>query len=124
MGLLRTLRPDWWFSAHLHVRFEAVVKHGGDVQGPGEGDPPVVLANPEEIIISDEDIDEGNTTTEAALMGEVRPTMPQNPDEITLGDEFAEPVPRPVTPQSQTKFMALDKYLPRRDFLEVSFVAV
>ena len=28
-GLLGTLRPEWWFAAHLHVRFEARVKHGG-----------------------------------------------------------------------------------------------
>ncbi|KAG8216852.1 lariat debranching enzyme [Butyriboletus roseoflavus] len=121
MGLLQTLRPDWWFSAHLHVRFEAVVKHGSGEQGPGEGNPSVVRANPEEIVISDEDFDEGNTATEAALTSDVRPTMPQNPDEIALisDDEFAEPMPRPVIPQCETKFIALDKCLPRRDFLEI-----
>ncbi|CDO68096.1 hypothetical protein BN946_scf185044.g4 [Trametes cinnabarina] len=27
MGLLRTLRPQWWFAAHLHCRFEALVVH-------------------------------------------------------------------------------------------------
>lgn len=124
MGLLQTLRPDWWFSAHLHVRFEAVVKHGGSEQGPGEGNPPVVPQNPEEIVISDEDVDEGNVATEVALTSDLRPTTAQNPDEITLvnEDEFIEPVPGPVTPQSETKFIALDKCLPRRAFLEVFLV--
>lgn len=106
----------------MHVRFEAVVKHGGGEQGPGEGNPPVVLANPEEIVISDEDVDEGNIATEAVVvMSDVRPTMAQNPDEITLVDEeeLVEPVPRPVVPRSETKFIALDKCLPRRAFLEV-----
>ena len=97
------------------------MKHGGGEQGPGEGNPPVVLANPEEIVISDEDVDEGNITTEAVVMSDVRPTMAQNPDEITLVDEeeLVEPIPRPVVPRSETKFIALDKCLPRRAFLEV-----
>ncbi|KAH0826607.1 hypothetical protein J3R83DRAFT_4970 [Lanmaoa asiatica] len=58
MGLLQTLRPDWWVSAYLHVRFEAVVKHRGGEQGLGEGNPPVVPANPDQTDISDEDVDE------------------------------------------------------------------
>ena len=128
MGLLQTLRPDWWFSAHLHVRFEAVVKHGSGEQGSSEGNPPVVLANPDEIVISDEDVDESNIATEVALMSDVRPTASQNPEEITLVDEeeLVEPlaVPRSVVPQSETKFIALDKCLPRRAFLEVFFIVV
>lgn len=115
MGLLQNLRPDWWFSAHLHVRFEAVVKHGG----PGEGDPPVPAANPEEIVISDEDVDEGNVTTEATSMNEVRDTTPRNPDEIAQGS--GEDTIRSVVPQSETRFIALDKCLPHRAFLEVFF---
>ncbi|KAF8549037.1 DBR1-domain-containing protein [Imleria badia] len=121
MGLLQTLRPDWWFSAHLHVRFEAVVKHGGGEQGPSEGDPPVIAANPDEIVISDDDVDECTIAREATLTSEVRTTTPQNPDEITLDneEEFVESLPRHVAPQSETKFLALDKCLPRRAFLEV-----
>ena len=29
MSLLKQLRPAWWFSAHLHVRFQAEVDHVG-----------------------------------------------------------------------------------------------
>jgi len=29
MDLLKQLRPAWWFSAHLHVRFQAEVDHVG-----------------------------------------------------------------------------------------------
>ena len=28
MDLLKCLKPAWWFSAHLHCRFEAKVIHG------------------------------------------------------------------------------------------------
>ena len=54
------MKPSYWFSAHLHVKFAAVVKHGVDV------------ANEEE--------------------------------------------------RKETKFLALDKCLPRKDFLQVSYV--
>ena len=30
MGLLKRLQPAWWFSAHLHVRFQAEVDHVGN----------------------------------------------------------------------------------------------
>ena len=102
------------------------MKHGSGEQGSCEGNPPVVLANPDEIVISDEDVDEGNIATGVALMSNVRPTTSQNPDEITLVDEeeLVEPVPRSAVPQSETKFIALDKCLPRRAFLEVFFVVV
>ncbi|KAF8438115.1 DBR1-domain-containing protein [Boletus edulis BED1] len=124
MGLLQTLRPDWWFAAHLHVRFEAVIIHGDGEQGPGSDNPPAVPVNPDEIVISDEDI-ECDLVTEAVSLNEVRTTTTQNPDEIILGDEeeFVE-APGPVIPRSETKFIALDKCLPHRAFLEIVDVEV
>lgn len=95
MGLLRTLKPKWWFSAHLHTRFVATVPHGT----------PVVpkVDNPDEIAIDDEDEE------------------PTNPDEILLSDEENEVMKPPQqVSYSETNFVALDKCLPNRRFLEVS----
>lgn len=30
MQLLNLLKPSYWFSGHMHVKFEASVPHGGD----------------------------------------------------------------------------------------------
>lgn len=68
--LLRQLKPKWWLSAHLHVKYEATVKHS-------------------------------------------KRKLKKNEDELDLdlsGDEEEE---------LDTKFLALDKCLPRRSWLEV-----
>ncbi|TDL21479.1 DBR1-domain-containing protein [Rickenella mellea] len=71
MGLLKVLKPEWWFAAHMHVRFTASVPHDADDRPP-------------------------------AL-----PTF-ENPDE-----------PPKTAVRRETKFVALDKCLPTRQFLQL-----
>lgn len=70
--VLETIRPKYWFSAHLHVKFPAVYKHEKYQE---EKECPVI-----------------------------DPLAASNPDELAA---------------CITKFLALDKCLPRRQFLQV-----
>jgi len=131
MGLLRTLKPNWWFSAHLHVRYEATVVHDGRQPGSGqESQAPAVepVQNPDEIMIDDDDIENDKTPAEAIPAAGPPDTVgpPRNADEIVLSDEEEDVVipPPPLPPPSVTKFLALDKCLPKRDFLEVVDVPI
>lgn len=90
MSLLHTLQPSWWFSAHMHVRFEAEVAHGPLAETRAD--------NPDEIQIEDDDED---------FQVQVEPA-PSAPPSTTLA---------PLRPL--TKFIALDKCIPGRKFLEV-----
>ena len=102
MSLLRNLKPSWWFAAHMHTRFEARVQH--DPLGP----PTLAVSNPDEIAIGDED-DDFDTPTDT--------TVPQNPDVVGFENEI-ETIAAPPPAPRETKFLALDKCLPRRQFLE------
>ena len=104
MSLLRNLKPSWWFAAHLHTRFEARVQHDP------LGSPVVAVSNPDEIVIGDEDDDFDVPSSTS--------TAPPNAEETGLQKEVetTEPPPAP----RETKFLALDKCLPRRQFLEAS----
>ncbi|KAH9859145.1 DBR1-domain-containing protein [Lenzites betulinus] len=126
MGLLRTLHPVWWFAAHLHCRFEAKVVHqpasGVSTAPPAASS--VEKTNPDEINIDDEDEDVQTPLPLSSANVDVAPALPdvpRNPDEITLEDEEddVEAPPLPPPPPVATNFLALDKCLPRRKFLEV-----
>ncbi|TFY67350.1 hypothetical protein EVJ58_g1673 [Rhodofomes roseus] len=137
MDLLHTLKPDWWFAAHLHCRFEARVMHGPPAQAEsiGQSGSSVTAAgeNPDEIAIEDGG---GEGAGEAAgserprstpapevanAADQTQPAAPVNPDEIMLDDEVEQVAspPPPPPPQRATRFVALDKCLPRRQFLEI-----
>jgi lariat debranching enzyme len=87
------------------------------------------MPNPDEIIIDDDDLDVDTPITAATSLTDAAqvinpsklPVAPRNPDEITLDDEeeSVAALPPAPPPPSETKFLALDKCLPRREFLEV-----
>jgi lariat debranching enzyme len=160
MTLMKTLRPHWWFSAHMHVRFRAEYDHtsqdasdGGKTQsGPTQGRSPGpprtnTVTNPDEIVMEEEDwgddqltsglptapsmsarnkgetvMDDGNdqpaATTSSTTQMEEKIDSSNNiigPAAVPSNDVSSSP-----RPPSVTKFLALDKCLPERKFLEVN----
>ncbi|KAH7107032.1 DBR1-domain-containing protein [Auriculariales sp. MPI-PUGE-AT-0066] len=137
MSLLRKLQPKFWFASHLHVKFEATVNHAAS-QGASLPDlvqQAAVEANPDEIVLDDfDDTAAPAPSDQPASTGTTSHSA--NPDEITIDDEefdtsapadltpqfSSAPAPdRPISPSLEryTKFLALDKCLPKRSFLEV-----
>jgi len=72
--------------------------------------------NPDEI-----QIDDGDSPQQLSTSSTPQKIEPSNPDEIRLDDE-EETVDQPpvISPPAQTRFLALDKCLPNRQFLEVT----
>lgn len=99
-ALFTHLKPDYWFAAHLHVKFAALVNH-----------------------------DAWQSKTYAPEVLEILGLQAQqtmNPDEIAIDDDDDEDddhgpaaVPGQEDKAKVTRFLSLDKCLPRREFLQV-----
>ena len=107
--LLHALKPRYWFSAHLHVRFEATVRHAAATakkrRRSEEPDEQVAAINPDEIELEMSSSDDGTSSDAEALALEAYRKQ-------ALAD------------MEETSFLALDKCLPNRKWLEVKDITV
>ena len=100
--LLKKLKPKYWFSAHLHVKFAAFVDHDAMETEADEG----------EIVLEDSD----NDTTREKSPGKraLSPSATDSESKRQRQEEGAS-----SKPHQTTRFLALDKCLPHRDFLQI-----
>lgn len=98
--LLHSLRPKYWFSAHLHVKFAAFVDH----RAPPPEDPD----EEGEILLSDSDDDPEDKLERKRAISSTEDSDAKRPrqEQSLIGN-------------TTTKFLALDKCLPRREFLQI-----
>ncbi|ORX38688.1 lariat debranching enzyme, C-terminal domain-domain-containing protein [Kockovaella imperatae] len=95
LNVLRYLKPNHWFAAHLHVKFAAVYEHEAGASSTKEVLNSRPTLNPDEIDLDLDDgvqspvdnpdeitIDDGNDD----VLSETNPAT-ENPDEITIEDE-------------------------------------
>jgi lariat debranching enzyme len=98
--LLKKLRPKYWFSAHLHVKFAAFVEHDAE-QTDDEGE-----------IVLDDSLDEEKREKSPGKRT-VSPSTMDSESKRRRQDTSTS------TENSTTRFLALDKCLPHRDFLQI-----
>ncbi|KAK6497619.1 hypothetical protein TWF481_012024 [Arthrobotrys musiformis] len=128
MGVLRKLKPTYWFAAHMHIKFPAVVDHGPALESTAKEEEDddwtqledtLKAKNEDEI---DLDMDEDETTPQGEDKKQKQPAQNTQP-EIAIPSSSSSPssatYPSPPTKSTRTHFLALDKLLPRRDFLQI-----
>ncbi|KAI8922595.1 lariat debranching enzyme, C-terminal domain-containing protein [Entophlyctis helioformis] len=125
--LLRRLKPSYWFAAHMHVKFAALVHHQSSPHpqqtlADGSAAPAAgPVANPDEITIDDDLDDEADSKGDKAAPAETSDSqpLPQHTAEHQEATAAAPPTNARRVHAQATRFLSLDKCLPGRDFLQV-----
>lgn len=105
--LLQALQPRYWFAAHLHCKFAAIVPHPPGTGNRSERWKSIAAA--------------ATSTT-----GETASSNGGNSAAAVASDTAGVPLPAGAGPPAPrvTRFLALDKCLPRREFLQVLDIPV
>ncbi|GAX22024.1 hypothetical protein FisN_6Hh271 [Fistulifera solaris] len=102
--LLQAIQPPWWFSAHLHVKFKATMRHSKEKDVKQETNlqltPSQVIKSPAPSVPPSSDQKSDQTTEFIAMTGK----DPCSGADLT---------------DMMTQFLSLDKCLPRRHFLSI-----
>jgi lariat debranching enzyme len=138
--VLERLRPAYWFSAHMHARFTAVWEHDTPIKNEDEIDLDMEDDAPSSVVQNDAEInlDLGSDDVqpeEPAVETENKANMNGSAEQVSedlrslLPESFfrpaiaqALPFPPEITNKT-TNFLALDKCLPNRQFLQLLEVA-
>lgn len=140
------LRPPYWFSAHMHCKFSAVKTYNTSAEAAdtkevaATAQAPAAAENPDEIDLDMDDDDE-DTGPAPATNENARPAPTADSEQTAKSSEvpedlraqlpasFAAPKPQPRTTPGQpvpagitntaVRFLALDKCLPGRKFLQL-----
>jgi lariat debranching enzyme len=128
--LIDWLRPAYWFSAHMHVKYPAVktfeskVHDDSEAATANESAGPVTVKNDEEIDLG---LDDDLSPDPTGNPPEEKPSVPEDVRSL-LPESFSAPKAPKALPHpkdianTSTKFLALDKLLPNRDFLQLTEV--
>lgn len=121
--LLDTLKPRWWFSAHLHVKFKAQVVHASPLEATLE---PTTLLVPSQVlpaITKHEPMQQAPKSTGDDEEITVKAPM-QHPSVTTNFQslELSKACGVPDLTDLMTQFLSLDKCLPRRHHLSIVHV--
>lgn len=124
--ILLQLKPRHWFAAHLHVQFEATVNHDKDgaKTADAESASPIQLTPSQVITASQSPKPAPASQAEDSLATEEAAGQKEPETTNFFAAESRDPCGPPDLTEQMTKFLALDKCLPRKPYLSIIHVPV